>query len=84
MMAAAATRPVGSEHHVAEFDRLQRIVLDRIIHPGARDALADEDEQMRAAERIIFRAATVKHGVRHDRIGELDRHAGKHLAEHAR
>src|SRR5437868_6262498 len=42
MMTAAANWSVGSEHHVAELDRLEDIVLDRVIHPGARDALTDE------------------------------------------
>src|SRR5258708_38213546 len=81
-MTAAAKRSVGREYHVAELDRLERVVLDRIIHPGARNALADKDEQMRVAEGIIFRAAAMKGGVRHDRIGELDRHVGEHLADH--
>ena len=61
----------------------KRIGLDRIVHPGAGDALADEDEQMRAGKRIVLGAAAMEHGMRHHRIGELDRHARKHLAEHA-
>ena len=63
-MTTAANWSVGSEHHVAELDRLESIVLDRIIHPGARDALTDKDEEMRPAEWIVLRAATVKNGVR--------------------
>ena len=82
VMSAAATWAIGAEHHVAELDRVERVVLDRIIHPGAGDALADEDEQMRIAERIVFGAATVKGGVRHHRIGEGDRHAREQFAEH--
>ena len=81
-MSAAATRPTLAEHHVAEFNGLQVIRRDRVVHPGAGNALAEEDEQMRAAERIVFHAVAVKHGVRHHRIGELDRHAREHLVEH--
>jgi len=50
---------------------------------GARNALADKDEQMRPGKRIILRATAMKRCMRHDRIGELDRHARKHLAKHA-
>src|SRR5947209_13440712 len=82
MMSAAATRSIRPEHHVAELDRLQRVILDRVIHPGAGNALANKDEQMRGAEWIGFRAAAVKRGMRYHRVGEVDRHAGKHLADH--
>src|SRR5436309_15281662 len=82
MMSAAATRSVRPEHHVPELDRLQRVILDRIIHPGAGNALANKDEQMRTAEWISFRAAAVKRGMRYHRVGELDRHAGKRRADH--
>src|SRR5947209_4937771 len=81
-MSAAAARAISAEDHVAELDRVEHVVLDRVIHPGARDALADEDEQMRIAEWIVFRAATMKGGVGHHRIGESDRHACEQFAEH--
>ncbi len=83
MMAAAAAQTALCEYHVAEFDRQQGIGLDRIVHPDARHALADKDEQMRPGKRIIFGAAAMEHGMRHHRIGELDRHARKRRAEHA-
>ena len=38
---------------------------------------------MRSGQRIILGAAALKHRMRDDRIGELDRRARKHLAEHA-
>ncbi|MGY4453654.1 hypothetical protein ACVWZR_008314 [Bradyrhizobium sp. i1.3.1] len=38
---------------------------------------------MRIAERVVFRAATMKNGVRDHRIGEDDRDVRKQLAEHA-
>ena len=60
MMAAAATRTALAEHHVAEFDRQQGIGFDRVVHPGARNALANKDEQMRSGKRIIFRAVAMK------------------------
>lgn len=82
MMTAAAARPVGIENHMAELDRLRGIGLQRIVHPGAGNALADEDEEMCAAEGIVLRAAAVKRGVCDHRVGELDRHAGEHSAEH--
>jgi hypothetical protein len=82
-MAAAAPRTSLAEHHVAEFDRQQGIGLDRVFHPRTGNALADKDEQMRPGKRIILRATAVKRCMRHDRIGEFNRHARKHLAEHA-
>ena len=83
MMAAAASRTALAEHHVAEFDRQQGIGFDRRRPSRRRHALADEHEQMRSGQRIAFGAAALKHRMRHDRIGELDRHARKHLAKHA-
>src|SRR4030095_745417 len=68
MMAAAATRTALAEHHMAELDRQKSSGIDRAVHPGAGDALADKDEQMRPGERIIFAAAAMKDGMRHHRI----------------
>src|SRR6185369_621730 len=76
-------RTILCQYHVTELDRRQSVNVDQAIHPGPGNAVADEDKQMRAVKRIVFRMAAMESPMRHHRVGELGRYARKNVVEHA-